>query len=239
MPRLPHAIAVVVLLTVGITACGTSDESLGSAPTTASTLAPATTAPRSTLPGPVATSSTTTTLGEYATSPNGVIVSNLTLKSDGVGSFRFDAPADEVRFGLVSSLGPTTEADDVIGTDRLDCDPTPATVMHWGAFQVAFVGEPGEATFVGYDLFGPPVNAGLATTTGLTVGQSYEQAAAILGAGPPVQQDAGALVLGGLGGDAPVVEVGGSAPTDLLSRMTAGDLPTCGLPPDDGNYEEG
>lgn len=238
MPRPFVAAAAAAVLALGVAGCGTSDDALESAPTTASTLAPPTTSPRSTLPAPVATSSTTTTLGEFATSPNGVIVSNLTLKADGIGPYRFDSPADQVRVGLVTSLGPPTEADDVIGTDRIDCDPIPATVMHWGAFQVAFVGDPGEATFVGYDLFGPPVNPGLATTDGVTVGQSYDQAATILGTRPPVQQGDGALVLGGLAKDAPLVEVSGPNPTDIISRLTAGDLPACDLAPDFGNYEE-
>jgi hypothetical protein len=239
MPRTFTAAGIVALLALalGVTACGSSGGALELAPTTASTLAPPTTTPRSTQPAPVPTSSTSTTLGEFATTPNGVTVTNLTLRADGIGSYRINDPGDQVRLGLVSSLGPTTEPDDVLGTDRVDCEPTPSTVMHWGALQVAFVGDGPDATFVGYDLIGPPPNPGLTTTGGITVGQTYDQAATILNARPPVQQGDGALVLGQLGPNAPDVEIAGPNPTDAITRVTAGNLPTCDLPPDTGNYD--
>lgn len=239
MPRTATATAIAALLALSMftTGCGSSDGALGTAPTTASTLPPPSTKPRDTLPAPVPTSSTSTTLGEFATSPNGVIVSNLTMRVDGIGPYHFNDPADQVRTGLLAALGPATEPDDVLGIDRTDCDPTPSTVMHWGSFQVAFVGDGADATFVGYDLIGPAPNPGLATSGGLTVGQSYDQAALILGVRPPVLQGGGAYVLGGLAPGSPSVEIGGLEFTDPISRITAGDLPTCDLPPDTGNYE--
>ncbi len=238
MPRTSTATAIAALaLTLLASGCGSSDGALGAAPTTASTLAPPTTRPRTTQPAPVPTSSTSTTLGEFASSPNGVLVSNLTLRADGIGPYHFNDAADQVRAGLAQSLGATTEPDDVLGTDRIDCDPTPSTVMHWGSLQVAFVGDGADATFVGYDLIGPAPNPGLATSGGITVGQTYDQAASILAARPPVQQGDGALVIGDLGPNSPVVEIGGPNPTDTVTRVTAGNLPTCNLPPDTGNYE--
>jgi hypothetical protein len=239
MPRTFHAAAVVAMLALLLvaTGCGSSSGDLGIAPTTASTLAPPTTAPRSTQPAPAPTSSTSTTQGEFASSPNGVMVANLVLRADGIGSYHLNDPADQVRFGLVSTLGPTTEPDDVLGADRTDCDPTPSTVMHWGSLQVAFVGDGPDATFVGYDLIGSPPNPGLTTTGGITVGQTYDQAATILNARPPVQQGSIALVLTQLGPDAPDVELAGPSATDVISRITAGSLPTCDLPPDTGNYD--
>ena len=230
-------VTALLALTLLASGCGSSGGTLGVAPTTVSTLPPPTTSPRSTLPAPVPTSSTSTTLGEFAASPNGVLVNDLTLRADGIGPYHLNDAGDQVRVGLVSALGPTTEPDDVLGVDRTDCDPTPSTVMHWGSLQVALVGDGAGATFVGYDLIGPAPNPGLATSGGITVGQTYDQAATILSVRPPVKQGDGALVIGDLGPDSPIVEIGGPNPTDAVTRVTAGSLPTCNLPPDTGNYE--
>lgn len=234
------AAAMTVLLAVSTTGCSSSasDTSSDTVSTTRSTIAPPTTVLRTTLPVTTTVPPAPTTQPPLASGPSPVLTSQVRLGNDGIGAFHFGDPADQVRAGLLAVLGTPTAPDDVIGEERLDCDPVPSTTMHWGGLSVTLIGAAPDATFTGYDLSGSPIKPGLANSAGITTGLTYEQVARLLGSRPPVQAGGGASVLGGMPADSPRIEVSGGRPTDRVIRLSAGDLTQCGLPPPDPSQVE-
>jgi len=236
MQRTIVAAALTALMTVSSVGCSSagSDTSRDSSPdtvsTTRSTLAPPTTVLRTTLPVVTTAPPAPTTLPPFVSGTTPAPTGQVGLRNDGIGAFRFGDAADQVRAGLITVLGAPTAPDDVVGEDRLDCDPVPSTTMHWGGLLVTFIGADADASFTGYELTGPPVNPGLANSAGITNGLTYQQLIRLLHTRPPIRTGG---VLGGMTADSPRIEVSGGQPNDLVTRLSAGDLTQCGLPPPD------